>query len=208
PICNKPRFSPEEARSILSQLVQSEGFEEFLHAKYPTGKRFSLEGGQSFIPLLNTLIEDGATLGIDEFVVGMAHLGRLNTLAHVLGKPYEMILGEFEGHVPEADEGDGDVKYHLGYSQDRVTRSGKKVHLALSFNPSHLELVNPVVEGIVRGKQYHLGDLQRSRVVPILVHGDAAFTGQGIVLETLALSEMPYWRTGGTIHVIINNQIG
>jgi len=111
-------------------------------------------------------------------------------VAHVLGKPYEMILGEFEGHLPENDEGDGDVKYHLGYSHDRVTKSGKKAHLALSFNPSHLELVNPVVEGIVRAKQYHLGDMQRGRVVPLLIHGDAAFTGQGIVLETLGLSTL------------------
>src|SRR3954463_8108903 len=208
PICNKPKLSGEEGRFILHQLICTQGFEEYLQAKYPTGKRFSIEGAEALVPMLNTLIEDGANLGLDEFVMGMAHRGRLNTLAHVLGKPYEMILGEFEGHLPENDEGDGDVKYHLGYSHDRVTRAGKKAHLALSFNPSHLELVNPVVEGIVRAKQYHLGDMQRGRVVPLLIHGDAAFTGQGIVLETLALSEMPYWRTGGTIHVIINNQIG
>jgi 2-oxoglutarate dehydrogenase E1 component len=208
PIYNQPKFSAEEQRWILNELVCSQGFEEYLHAKYPTGKRFSLEGAESLIPMLNIMVEDGAALGVDEFVSGMAHRGRLNTLAHVLGKPYEMILGEFEGHLPDSDEGDGDVKYHLGYSHDRVTKSGKRIHLALSFNPSHLELVNPVVEGIVRGKQYHLSDLQRSRVVPVLIHGDAAFTGQGIVLETLGLSEMPYWRTGGTIHIIINNQIG
>ncbi|HEV8607305.1 MAG TPA: 2-oxoglutarate dehydrogenase E1 component [Tepidisphaeraceae bacterium] len=208
PICNKPKFSVEECRFILNQLICAQGFEEYLHAKYPTGKRFSIEGAESLIPMMNVLIEDGASLGVDEFVMGMAHRGRLNTLAHVLGKPYEMILGEFEGHLPENDEGDGDVKYHLGYSHDRITKSGRKAHLALSFNPSHLELVNPVVEGIVRAKQYHLGDTQRGRVVPLLIHGDAAFTGQGIVLETLGLSEMPYWRTGGTIHIIINNQIG
>src|SRR5688572_1244685 len=140
--------------------------------------------------------------------MGMAHRGRLNTLANVLGKPYEMILAEFEGYIPEDMEGDGDVKYHLGYSQDRVTKSGRKLHVSLAFNPSHLELVNPVVEGIVRAKQYRYGDNERSRVVPLLIHGDAAFTGQGIVLETLALSEMPYWRTDGTIHIIINNQTG
>src|SRR3954447_9302707 len=208
PICNKPKFSVEESRGLLHQLICAQGFEEYLQAKYPTGKRFSIEGAESLIPMLNTFIEDGANLGLDEFVMGMAHRGRLNTLAHVLGKPYEMILGEFEGHLPENDEGDGDVKYHLGYSHDRITKSGRKAHLALSFNPSHLELVNPVVEGIVRAKQYHLGDMQRGRVVPLLIHGDAAFTGQGIVVETLGLSEMPYWRTGGTIHIIINNQIG
>lgn len=208
PINNRPALSAEECQWILRQLVSAGGFEEYLHSKYPTGKRFSLEGAESLVPLLNTLIEDGAALGVDEFVTGMAHRGRLNTLAHVLGKPYEMILGEFEGHLLADYEGDGDVKYHLGYSHDRMTKSGRRVHLALSFNPSHLELVNPVVEGIVRAKQYHLNDLQRSRVVPILIHGDAAFTGQGIVLETLALSEMPFWRTGGTIHIIINNQIG
>ncbi len=208
PVYNQPSLSSDEAKWILQQLVCAQGFEEYLHTKYIGAKRFSLEGSESFILLLNTVIEEGASLGVDEFVVGMAHRGRLNTLAHVLGKPYEMILGEFEGYVPDADEGDGDVKYHLGFSQDRISRGGRKVHLSLSFNPSHLELVNPVVEGIVRAKQTRLGDLQRSRVVPVLVHGDAAFTGQGVVFETLSLSEMPYWRTGGTIHVILNNQIG
>jgi 2-oxoglutarate dehydrogenase E1 component len=208
PVCNHPNVSNDEAKWILSQLVAAQGFEDYCKLKYPTTKRFGLEGGESFIPLLNTIVEDGAALGVEEFVTGMAHRGRLNTLANVMGKPYEMILGEFEGPIPTDDEGDGDVKYHLGYSLDRVTRSGKKVHLALAFNPSHLELVNPVVEGIVRAKQYRYGDTNRSKVVPVLIHGDAAFTGQGIVLETLALSEMPYWRTGGTIHVIINNQIG
>src|SRR5439155_8338336 len=133
--------------------------------------------------------------------------GRLNVLAHVLNKPYEMILAEFMEKGAKDMEGDGDVKYHLGYSNDR-TIGDKKMHLALSFNPSHLELVNPVVEGIVRAKQYYLRDDSRTRVVPLLIHGDAAFTGQGIVQETLGLSEMPYWRTGGTIHLIINNQIG
>jgi 2-oxoglutarate dehydrogenase E1 component len=208
PILNSPKFSAEESKAILFQLVAAQGFEEFLHQTFVGAKRFSLEGGETLIPLMNTLVEEGSGLGVDEFVVGMAHRGRLNTLAHVLNKPYETILSEFLGTLlPTDNEGDGDVKYHMGYSQDR-TVGGRKVHVALSFNPSHLELVNPVVEGIVRGKQYYLGDAQRSKVVPILIHGDAAFTGQGIVLETLALSEMPYWRTGGTVHVIINNQIG
>jgi len=208
PVLNSPNLSAGESQALLYQLIAAQGFEEFLQQKYIGTKRFSLEGAESFVPLLNTLLEEGSNIGVDEFVLGMAHRGRLNTLAHVLNKPYETILSEFEGTlVPADNEGDGDVKYHMGYSQDR-TINGRKVHVALSFNPSHLELVNPVVEGIVRAKQYYLGDSQRSKVVPILIHGDAAFTGQGIVLETLALSEMPYWRTGGTVHVIINNQIG
>ncbi len=208
PILNAPKCSAEECKALLFQLVAVQGFEEFLHQQYKGAKRFSVEGGETLIPLLNTLVEEGSGLEVDEFVIGMAHRGRLNTLAHVLNKPYETILSEFEGTLlPIENEGDGDVKYHMGYSQDRMV-NGRKVHVALSFNPSHLELVNPVVEGIVRAKQYYLGDNQRVKVVPILIHGDAAFTGQGIVLETLALSEMPYWRTGGTIHVIINNQIG
>ncbi|HSW51013.1 MAG TPA: 2-oxoglutarate dehydrogenase E1 component, partial [Bryobacteraceae bacterium] len=208
PICNTPQLTEEERRDIMYQLVAAQGFEEYLASKYVGAKRFGLEGAESFIPMLNAVIEHGCSLGLDQLVLGMAHRGRLNTLAHVLNKPYEMILTEFEGVLPSEDEGDGDVKYHLGYSHDRVTRCGRKVHVGLSFNPSHLELVNPVVEGIVRSKQYHFGDLLRTRVVPVLIHGDAAFTGQGIVLETLGLSEMPYWRTGGTIHIIINNQIG
>ena len=208
PTCNQPNLAPEEKRWVMGQIVAAQGFEEYLKLKYANAKRFGLEGAESLVPLLNTIVEDGAALGMEEIVMGMAHRGRLNTLANVLGKPFEMILSEFEGYVPEDMEGDGDVKYHLGYSQDRVTKSGRKLHVSLAFNPSHLELVNPVVEGIVRAKQYRYGDSDRSRVVPLLIHGDAAFVGQGIVLETLALSEMPYWRTGGTIHIIINNQIG
>src|SRR5258706_12510253 len=156
---------------------------------------------------MNALIEDGVNLGVEEMVTGMSHRGRLNVLAHVMNKPYETILSEFAEKGIHDMQGDGDVKYHLGYSNDRKV-GNKQMHLALSFNPSHLELVNPVVEGIVRAKQYYLRDDSRTRVVPLLIHGDAAFTGQGIVMETLGLSEMPYWRTGGTIHLIINNQIG
>ena len=209
PVLNRPHLTSKQRRALLYELVAAQGFEEFLATRYQTTKRFGLEGAESLIPLLNMLVNEGATLGIDEIVMGMAHRGRLNTLAHVLNKPYDVILGEFEGRNLAIEHGgDGDVKYHLGYSQDRTTQSGRKVHIALSFNPSHLELVNPVVEGIVRAKQYYLGDIDRGRVVPILIHGDAAFTGQGVVLETLALSEMPFWRTGGTIHIIINNQIG
>ena len=210
PVLNRPTISAEHRKNILYQIAAAQGFEEFLAMKYVGGKRFSVEGGEALIPLLNTIIDEGANnLGVEEFVTGMAHRGRLNVLAHVMNKPYEQIISEFEGTVKAGnDEGDGDVKYHLGYSQERTTSSGKTVHLALSFNPSHLELVNPVVEGIVRAKQYMRRDDHRTKVVPILLHGDAAFCGQGIVIETLALSEMPYWRTGGTIHVIVNNQIG
>lgn len=209
PTYNHPPISAAEAQDLLRQIVASQGLEEYLQLKYIGQKRFSIEGAESLIPLLNRIIDDGAKLGVEQAVLGMAHRGRLNVLAHVLNKPYEAVLSEFEGTILRQDnEGDGDVKYHLGFSQDRITPDGKKVHVALSFNPSHLELVNPVVEGIVRAKQYYLGDDQRTRVVPILIHGDAAFCGQGIVQETLSLSEMPYWRTGGTIHIIINNQIG
>jgi 2-oxoglutarate dehydrogenase E1 component len=209
PTFNHPPCSVVDCKALLYELVAAQGFEEYLQTKFTTVKRFSLEGGESVVPLINALIEDGSQLGVEEMVFGMAHRGRLNVLAHVLNKPYQTILSEFMGTAQlEENEGDGDVKYHLGYSQDRITKSGRKIHLALSFNPSHLEIVNPVVEGIVRAKQYYTGDNDRTRVVPILIHGDAAFCGQGIVQETLALSEMPYWRTGGTIHIIINNQIG
>src|SRR5688500_10036278 len=210
PILNKPQFSPDESRAILFQLVAAEEFERFLHTRYIGQKRFSIEGGEALVPLLNTLIEDGAEFGVQEVVMGMAHRGRLNVLAHVMNKPYETILSEFEGTIKsdETDEGDGDVKYHLGYSNERSTVHGKKVHLLLAPNPSHLELVNPVMQGIVRSKQTYTNDNDRNRIVPIVLHGDAAFTGQGIVQETLGLSEMPGYRTGGTIHVIINNQIG
>ena len=207
PTLNRPPVSSEEAKAILYELVAAQGFEEFLGTKKQGQKRFSLEGGEAMIPLMNALINDGVNLGIEEMVTGMAHRGRLNVLAHVLNKPYETILAEFAEKGIKDMQGDGDVKYHLGYSNDRIV-GDKKIHLALSFNPSHLELVNPVVEGIVRAKQYYLRDDTRTRVVPLLIHGDAAFTGQGIVMETLGLSEMPYWRTGGTIHIIINNQIG
>jgi 2-oxoglutarate dehydrogenase E1 component len=207
---NRPEFTPVQSKAILFQLCAAQGFEEYLASKFSTSKRFGLEGGEALIPLMNTLVDDGSQLGVDEFVLGAPHRGRLNILAHVLNKKFETILGEFEGTVDPAVKGaDGDVKYHLGSSHDRPTPAGKSVHIALSYNPSHLELVDPVVEGIVRAKQNYLGDHgTRRRVVPILVHGDASFTGQGIVLETLNLSQLPYYRTGGTIHVIVNNQIG
>ncbi|HZP43533.1 MAG TPA: 2-oxoglutarate dehydrogenase E1 component [Candidatus Binatia bacterium] len=208
PVENDPRLRAEERLQLLSDLVAAEGFEQFLQARYPTAKRFSLEGADVLIPLLDELIETAGGLGVDEMVLGMAHRGRLNVLANILRKPYEMILAEFEGTVLAKEAtGDGDVKYHLGYSRDHTTRAGRKVHLSLSPNPSHLEAVDPVIEGIVRAKQKHLRDESRGRVVPVLLHGDAAFTGQGVVFETLWLSELKGYRTGGTIHVIIDNQI-
>ncbi|MEX2174003.1 MAG: 2-oxoglutarate dehydrogenase E1 component [Pirellulaceae bacterium] len=209
PTLNQPSFSDEEQLHILQRLMTAESFEAFLHAKFVGQKRFSIEGAESLIPLLETLIDEGAALGAEEVVMGMPHRGRLNVLAHVVNKPYEIIFSEFAGTTtPQSNEGEGDVKYHLGYSYNRVTSQGHKVHCSLSSNPSHLELIDPVIEGIVRAKQERRGDEERGRVVPILIHGEAAFTGQGIVPETLGLSELPAYRTGGTIHVIVNNQVG
>ncbi|MBZ0258817.1 2-oxoglutarate dehydrogenase E1 component, partial [bacterium] len=184
-------------------------FENFLQTRFLGKKRFSLEGGEALLPMLNTLIEVGADKGADEIVMGMAHRGRLNVLTHVLGKPYEMLLSEFEENkFAKPTEGDGDVKYHMGYYCEKMTPNRKQVRLSLSANPSHLELVNPVIEGIVRAKQQFRGDKDRAKVVPILIHGDAAFTGQGVVTETLNLSELTGYKTGGTIHIIVNNQLG
>jgi 2-oxoglutarate dehydrogenase E1 component len=209
PARNRASLTPAERAGLLGRLIQAETFEQFLHTKYVGQKRFSLEGGESLIPLLDALVEEGATLQVDEVVMGMAHRGRLNVLAHVLRKPYELMLAEFEGSfLPWDVQGDGDVKYHLGYSHDRVTRDGHWMHLSLTANPSHLEAVNPVVEGMVRAKQDYGRDAERKRVVPLLVHGDAAFMGQGSVYETLVLSRLPGFATGGTIHVIVDNRLG
>ena len=210
PILNKPAYSADDSRAILFQLIAAEEFERFLHTRFVGQKRFSLEGAEALVPLLNAIVDDGARLGVEEVCMGMPHRGRLNVLAHVLNKPYEIIFSEFEGTIVRSEgEGDGDVKYHLGYANERpTTGSSRCIHLSLSPNPSHLELVNPVVEGIVRAKQSYRGDKDHARIVPVLLHGDAAFTGQGIVHETLGLSELPFYRTGGTIHIIVNNQIG
>ena len=209
PSRNRAMLSADERVAILGRLIVAETLEQFLHARYPGLKRFSLEGGEALIPLLDAAIEEVAGLGAVEMVMGMPHRGRLNVLAHVLGKPYELVLAEFEGTFLPADvEGDGDVKYHLGYSRDHRTPRGREIHLSLSSNPSHLEAINPVVEGIVRAKQAHREDRDRGMVVPLLMHGDAAFMGQGSVYETLAMSELPGFTTGGTVHVIVNNQIG
>jgi 2-oxoglutarate dehydrogenase E1 component len=209
PSLNRPQLSVEERRWILERLTQAEGFEQFIHTKYIGQKRFSLEGGEVLIPMLDAIVEESAQHGCQEIVMGMPHRGRLNVLAHTFRKPYEMMFVEFEGtRLPQHIPGDGDVKDHLGYSRDHTTRSGHAVHLSLCSNPSHLEAINPVLEGIVRGKQHYLGDRDGGRVVPVLMHGDAAFTGQGLVAEALSLTELPEYRTGGTVHIIVNNQIG
>jgi 2-oxoglutarate dehydrogenase E1 component len=209
PLRNRPELPPAERRRILERLVAAEMFERFLQTRFAGQKRFSLEGGEALIPLLDALVEETTRLDAVEMVLGMPHRGRLNVLAHVIEKPYEMIFAEFEGaRLPDDVSGDGDVKYHLGYSTDRRLRDGHAIHLSLTPNPSHLEAVNPVVEGIVRAKQAYREDTARRRVVPVLLHGDAAFMGQGIVYETLALGPLPSFTTGGTVHVIVNNQIG
>jgi len=206
--CNRLDLTADEQLRILTKLTDAEIFEQFLHTNYVGAKRFSLEGAESFIPMLDLLVEQSAAQGVAEIVIGMAHRGRLNVLANILEKKLHEIFADFEDQNPEANIGRGDVKYHLGYSTDRMTASGNEVHLTLTFNPSHLEFVNPVVEGRVRGKQDRAGDVDRTTVLPLLVHGDAAFAGQGIVAETLNLSQLPGYTTGGTIHVVINNQVG
>lgn len=195
---------------ILTKLSDAEIFEQFIHRSYAAGtKRFSLEGGEALIPLLDEIIERSAVEGVEEIVLGMAHRGRLNVLANILGKSPREIFAHFEDAEPERYLGGGDVKYHLGYSSDRVTDSGRKVHLTLTFNPSHLEFVNPVVEGRVRAKQDRIASKDAERaVMPLLIHGDAAFIGQGIVPETLNMCALEGYRTGGTIHIIVNNQVG
>ena len=200
---------PVDKRELLEQLTVAEGFEQFLHVKFPGTKRFGLDGSEAAVPALETIIRRSAELGVAEIVMGMSHRGRLNVLANVMGKPYTAIFSEFQGQ-PAIDEvlGSGDVKYHLGTSTDRLFEDGKSVHLSLTPNPSHLEAVNPVVNGKVRAKQRVKGDTERATVMAILVHGDAAFAGQGIVHECFEMSELKGFRTGGTIHLIINNQIG
>jgi 2-oxoglutarate dehydrogenase E1 component len=202
------RFSVDERRNLLGQLTAAEGLERYLHTRYVGQKRFSLEGGDALIACLNDLIQQGGRAGIEEFVLGMAHRGRLNVLVNVLGKAPADLFSEFEGKYDANHmQGSGDVKYHKGFSADVRTGSGN-VHVALAFNPSHLEIVDPVVEGSVRARQERRADAQGNNVVPVLMHGDAAFAGQGVVMETLQLSQARGYRTGGTIHIIINNQIG
>ncbi len=202
------RFSREEQHNILWQLTSAEGLERYLHTKYVGQRRFSLEGADAFIPLLDDLIQKCGAARVEEIIIGMAHRGRLNVLVNVLGKPPSSIFSEFEGKYDLAHEqGSGDVKYHKGFSSDLRTPEGN-VHVALAFNPSHLEIVNPVVEGSVRARQERRGDTRGERILPMLVHGDAAFAGQGVVMETLQLSQARGFYTGGTLHVIVNNQVG
>ena len=208
PTRNQPRLSLQQKRRIIWKLNAAELFETFLHSHYVGAKRFSLEGGETLIPLLDALIERSAKHKVREIVLGMPHRGRLNVLANTLDKPYGMIFGEFEDNQPMSFAGDGDVKYHLGFSADHVTGDGTTVHLSLTPNPSHLEVVNPVVEGRARAKQSRFTDRDRKLGVPVLIHGDAAFAGQGLVAETLNLSQLDGYGTGGTIHVVVNNQIG
>ncbi len=202
-------FTKEGRKAILNKLVEAEGFEKFLHVKYMGTKRFGLDGGEALIPAMEQIIKRGGALGVEEIVIGMPHRGRLSVLANVMGKPYRAIFNEFQGgsFKPDEVEGSGDVKYHLGASSDRVF-DDNSVHLSLTANPSHLEAVNPVVIGKVRAKQEQLNDRDRTKVLPILLHGDAAFAGQGVVAECFGLSGLKGHRTGGTMHLIVNNQIG
>ncbi len=201
-----PKFSPEEKRWILERITASETLERYLHTRYVGQKRFSGEGGESMIPMLDTIIENVGAKGAREVVIGMAHRGRLNVLVNNLGKIPADLFSEFEGkHAHELSA--GDVKYHQGFSSD-ISTAGGTVHLTLAFNPSHLEIVNPVVEGSVRARQHRRGDHTGDQVLPLLIHGDAAFAGQGVVMETMALSQTLGYRTGGTVHIVVNNQIG
>ncbi len=209
---NQPKYSVEQKKKIFKKLNRAVVFETFLGTKFLGQKRFSLEGAESLIPALDSVIEKGASLGIQEFMIGMAHRGRLNVLANIMGKPYKTIFSEFEGKMyvdedPELQFG-GDVKYHLGYSSDITTEDGKHIHLSLAPNPSHLETVDPIVEGITRSKIDMKYDGDASKIAPILIHGDAAIAGQGVVYEVTQMSKLEGYRTGGTIHIVINNQVG
>ncbi len=201
-------LSDEERLWILEQLTSAEGIERYLHTRYVGQKRFSLEGAESLIPMLDDIIQQGGVSGVEEIVIGMAHRGRVNVLVNIFGKSPEELFEEFEGtYDPDELKGSGDVKYHKGYSADMKTPGGN-VHIALAFNPSHLEIVNPVVEGSVRARQQRRGDTERQEVLPVLIHGDAAFSGQGVVPETFQMSQIGGFCTGGTIHIVVNNQIG
>ncbi|MBQ0959736.1 2-oxoglutarate dehydrogenase E1 component [Ideonella sp. 4Y11] len=205
-IRSKPSFSPEKKKQILERLTAAEGLERFLHTKYVGQKRFSLEGGESFIAAMDEVVQRGGEQGVQEIVIGMAHRGRLNVLVNTLGKMPKDLFAEFDHTAPEELPA-GDVKYHQGFSSD-ISTAGGPVHLSLAFNPSHLEIVNPVVEGSVRARMDRRGDKVGAQVLPVLVHGDSAFGGQGVNQETLMLSETRGYSTGGTVHLIINNQIG
>ena len=206
---SNPGFNLDKKRQIFTKLNEAVVFENFLHRKYTGQKRFSLEGGENTIPALDAIVNKGSELGVKRFAIGMAHRGRLNVLANVLGKTYDYIFSEFEGNTPEdLSFGDGDVKYHLGFSSFKKVASGDDVYLSLVPNPSHLEAVDPVIQGFVRGKGEMLYDSDFSKIMPILIHGDAAISGQGLVYEIAQMSQLEGYRTGGTLHFVINNQIG
>ncbi|MBC7385106.1 MAG: 2-oxoglutarate dehydrogenase E1 component [Cryobacterium sp.] len=206
---NNAHLDTPTKKLIFKRLAEAETFERFLHTRYVAMKRFSVEGGESVIPLLDCIVEVGAEFGTSVFVMGMSHRGRLNVLTNFFGKKPEYIFTEFEGNYPsDYSQGEGDVKYHKGYSTEFTTRQGKNVRLSLANNPSHLEFVGAVVEGIARAKQDRIGDSERTKVMPIIIHGDAALAGQGVCYEELNLSQLEGYATGGTLHVVINNQIG
>jgi len=205
-IRSAPSFPPDQKRHILERVTAAETLEKYLHTRYVGQKRFSLEGGDSLIPLLDSLLQRAGEKGIQETVIGMAHRGRLNVLVNTMGKMPKDLFSEFEGKHADSFPA-GDVKYHMGFSSDIITPGGP-MHLTLAFNPSHLEIVNPVVEGSVRARQHRRRDRDGRQVLPVVVHGDAAFAGQGVVMETLNLSQTRGYRTGGTVHIIVNNQIG
>ena len=200
-----PDFGKELRKDLLRSLIQAEGLEKSLGSKYPGTKRFGLEGGESLIPMLSEMVQRCGAYGAQEIVLGMAHRGRLNVLINILGKNPSELFAEFEGRVEY--ESSGDVKYHQGFSSNVMTPGGE-LHLALSFNPSHLEIVSPVVEGSVRARQERRYDDTGDLVVPIVIHGDAAFAGQGVVMETFQMSQTRAYTTGGTVHIVINNQVG
>ncbi len=202
------QLSRDEKLRILTKLTDAELFEQFIHKKFLGAKRFSLEGAETLIPLLDLALEEAGDQGVEEVVLGMAHRGRLNVLVNIMGKSPREIFREFADDHAEEFIGRGDVKYHLGYSSDRATEDGRQMHLSLCFNPSHLEFVNPVLQGRVRAKQQRFGDTEHRRCLGILVHGDAAFAGQGVIQELFNMADLPGYRTGGTLHVIVNNQIG
>ena len=205
---NHPKLSVDQKKQLLGKLVEAVSFENFLHTKYVGQKRFSLEGGESLIPALDILIEIAADKGVKEFVMGMAHRGRLSTLVNIFGKSAKNIFSEFEGKDYEEKIFDGDVKYHLGWTSNRETIKGKKINLNIAPNPSHLEAVGSIVNGIVRSKQDLHFPENFEKVLPIIVHGDAAIAGQGLVYELVQMAQLDGYQTNGTIHIVVNNQIG
>lgn len=203
---SKPKYSQNDREHLLERLTAAEGLESYLASKYPGTKRFGLEGGESFIPMMDEVIQRSGTYGVKEVVIGMAHRGRLNLLVNILGKSPSELIDEFDGKK-QLERGSGDVKYHQGFSSNVMTPGGE-VHLALAFNPSHLEIVSPVVEGSVRARQDRRDDVDGEQVLPVVIHGDAAFAGQGVVMETFQMSQTRGYKTGGTLHIVINNQVG